>query len=99
MGVPTITFVGDTFAGRHSATHLTAAGLSDFCVHSIDDYVALAVDWTKRPRDLAALRAGLRARIAASPLNDETRFARNLSNELSLLWSQWCDLRRASGSG
>ncbi|WP_370631455.1 tetratricopeptide repeat protein [Methylosinus sp. Sm6] len=99
MGVPTVTFVGDTFAGRHSATHLTAAGLADFCVHSIDDYVALAVDWAKRPRDLAVLREGLRMRIAASPLNDQTRFGDNLSNELSRLWSQWCDLRRASVGG
>jgi predicted O-linked N-acetylglucosamine transferase (SPINDLY family) len=94
MGVPTVTFVGDTFAGRHSATHLSAAGLADFCTGSIDDYVALAVDWAKRPHDLADLRAGLRARIAASPLNDQLRFGQNLSNELMRLWAEWCDRRR-----
>ncbi|TDX61378.1 putative O-linked N-acetylglucosamine transferase (SPINDLY family) [Methylosinus sp. sav-2] len=95
MGVPTVTFVGDTFAGRHSATHLSAAGLADFCTYSIDDYVALAVDWAKRPQDLAALRAGLRDKVAASPLNDPVRFGQNLSNELSRLWTQWSNQRRA----
>jgi protein O-GlcNAc transferase len=98
MGVPTVTFVGDTFASRHSATHLTAAGLAEFCTPSIDDYVALAVDWAKRPQDLAALREGLRARVAASPLNDQQRFAENLSRELSRLWTQWCDLRGAGAA-
>ncbi|WP_159289037.1 tetratricopeptide repeat protein [Methylosinus sporium] len=99
MGVPTVTFVGDTFAGRHSATHLTAAGLSDFCAQSIDDYVALAVDWARRPEDLAALRAGLRDKVAASPLNDHVRFGQNLSSALSELWTGWCDRRRAHEAG
>jgi protein O-GlcNAc transferase len=97
MGVPTVTYVGDTFAGRHAASHLTAAGLADFCTQSIDDYVALAVDWAKRPRDLAVLRAGLREKIAASPLNDQLRFGQNLSKELERLWTRWCDLRREQG--
>ncbi len=96
MGVPVVTVVCDTFAGRHSATHLTAAGLADFCVESIDAYVALAVEWAQRPRELAALRAGLRARVAASPLNDQVRFGHHLSNELSRLWAEWCALRLES---
>ncbi|MBY6239911.1 tetratricopeptide repeat protein [Methylosinus sp. Sm6] len=99
MGVPTVALVGETFAGRHAASHLTAAGLADFCAQSIDDYVALAVDWAKRPRDLAALRAGLREKVAASPLNDQQRFGANLSKELEALWTRWCALRREQGSG
>jgi predicted O-linked N-acetylglucosamine transferase (SPINDLY family) len=95
MGVPTVTFVGDTFAGRHSATHLTAAGLGAFCVNSIDDYVAMAVDWTRRRDDLAELRRGMRARVAASPLCDAPRFAGNLSRELTRLWGEWCEARNA----
>jgi protein O-GlcNAc transferase len=94
MGVPTVTYVGDTFAGRHSASHLTAAGLGDFCTRSIDDYVALAVAWSRRREDLAELRRGLRDRLAASPLCDPPRFAENLSRELMRLWAQWCEGRR-----
>ena len=66
MGVPSVTFVGETFAGRHSATHLTAAGLGRFCANTIDDYVAMAVSWSRRQGELAELRAGLRERVAAS---------------------------------
>lgn len=96
MGVPTVTFVGDTFAGRHSATHLTAAGLGQFCTPSIDDYVALAVGWTHRRDELAQLRRSLRARVAASPLCDAPRFADNLSRELMRLWTEWCAARNAA---
>lgn len=93
MGVPTVTFVGDTFAGRHSAAHLTAAGLGSFCAHSIDDYVAMAVGWTQRRDELAELRRTLRERVAASPLCDAPRFADNLSRELMKLWAEWCEVR------
>jgi predicted O-linked N-acetylglucosamine transferase (SPINDLY family) len=95
MGVPTVTYAGDTFAGRHSATHLTAAGLSQFCTYSVDDYVALAVEWSRRRVELAELRRGLRDRVAASPLCDAPRFAQNLSRELMRLWTEWCEARRA----
>lgn len=95
MGVPTVTFVGDTFAGRHSAAHLTAAGLGQFCTSSVDDYVALAVGWAGRRDELAELRRSLREQVAASPLCDAPRFAAHLSNELMRLWSQWCAERTA----
>jgi protein O-GlcNAc transferase len=94
MGVPTVTYVGDTFAGRHSATHLTAAGLGQFCTHSVDDYVAMAVSWSRRREELADLRRSLRDRLSASPLCDAPRFAQNLSRELMRLWTDWCEVRR-----
>jgi predicted O-linked N-acetylglucosamine transferase (SPINDLY family) len=95
MGVPTVTYVGDTFAGRHSATHLTAAGVREFCTPSVDAYVATAVSWSRRREELAELRRGLRARLEASPLCDAPRFGKNLSDQLLGLWSDWCAGRRA----
>jgi len=98
MGVPTVTLVGDTFAGRHAASHLTAAGLRDFCTLTTDHYVALAVGWSTRRDELAAIRRQLRQRVAASPLCDAPRFAHNLSNELTRLWTAWTADRLAAGS-
>ncbi|ATQ71018.1 MULTISPECIES: tetratricopeptide repeat protein [Methylosinus] len=93
MGVPVVTMVGETFAGRHSATHLTAAGLSHFCTYSVEDYVELAVGWAERPQELASLRLRLREQVASSPLNDPVRFGNNLSTALMGLWKDWCDQR------
>ncbi len=94
MGVPTVTLVGDTFAGRHAASHLTAAGLQEFCTYSIDAYVDLAVDWARRPEGLSTLRSELRKRVSTSPLNDQIRFGHNLSAVLMRLWSEWCMRRQ-----
>jgi protein O-GlcNAc transferase len=93
MGVPTVTLIGDTFAGRHSATHLTAAGLSDFCTASIEAYIDLAVAWANRPDELAILRAELRNKVTASPLNDPVRFCHHLDAKLTGLWKDWCAMR------
>jgi predicted O-linked N-acetylglucosamine transferase (SPINDLY family) len=40
---------------------------------------------------LAALRAGLRSRMAASPLCDGKRFAANLAAILRRVWQQWIE--------
>jgi len=96
MGVPTLTLVGDTFAGRHAASHMTAAGLTEFCVESVDAYVEQAVAWTRRIDELTTLRAGLRERAAASPLHDPIRFGGNLDAAFRTLWQDWCS-QRSSG--
>jgi len=76
MGVPVIALIGDTLAHRHSAGYLTATGLADLVAADPDRYVELAVELAAdRPR-LAELRAGLRARMSASPLCDEAGFVR-----------------------
>jgi len=86
MGVPTLTLAGDTLLSRQGASLLTAAGLKDWVAASGEDYVdkaiALAGDLVK----LAALRAGLREQVLASPLFDAPRFAHNLEQAL---WGMW----------
>src|SRR5262249_33082148 len=68
MGVPVITWPGETFAGRHGLTHLSNVGLTQTIARSLDDYVALAVKYAEDQQGLAVLRAGLRQRMAWSPL-------------------------------
>lgn len=70
MGVPVVTLAGRLMAGRHSLSHLSNIGLPELVADSVDSYVAMAVALANdRPR-LAGLRAGLRPRMAASPLCD-----------------------------
>lgn len=90
MGVPTITMPGETFASRHSTSHLCNVGLADWVVAGPEHYVARAIAAASDLRALAALRAGLRARVRASPLCDAPRFGAHLGAALRQAWKDWC---------
>ncbi len=86
MGVPVITCPGETFASRHSLSHLSNVGLTDTIASDLDDYVERAVSWASDLPRLATVRAGLRERMAASPLCDAPRFVANLVTTLQQAW-------------
>lgn len=78
MGVPVITFPGQTFASRHSTSHLTNASCSEFIASDWPTYTNLATEWAARLPELATFRATLRPRMQASPLCNAPLFASNL---------------------
>ena len=58
MGVPVVTCPGETFASRHSLSHLSNVGLTETIAGDLDEYVELAVSLAEDLPRLAALRAG-----------------------------------------
>lgn len=90
MGVPTVTLPGEIFASRHSMSHLSNVGLSDWVARDHAEYVGLAVTKATDVAGLAALRAELRPRMKVSPLCDAPRFGRNLGVALRHAWHAWC---------
>lgn len=98
MGAPVIALPGETFAGRHAATHLYNAGYEDWIAKDEDDYVAIAVKWANDLEGLSKLRAEMRERVRASPLCDGPRFARNFESALRFMWKDWCD-EKLAGDG
>jgi len=90
MGVPTVTVPGETFASRHSVSHLSNVGLADWVAADVATYVELAVARASDLPALAALRSELRARVKASPLCDAPRFGRGLAAALRHAWRDWC---------
>ena len=61
MGVPTITFPGRTFAGRHSTSHLSNAGYGEFVADDLAGYIEMAVAWSQKIDRLAAARSEMRS--------------------------------------
>jgi protein O-GlcNAc transferase len=90
MGVPTVAMPGEIFASRHSMSHLSNAGLTDWVASDLNAYIELAVSKAADIAVLADLRAGLRARVKASPLCDAPRFGRSLGTALRAAWRDWC---------
>ena len=89
MGVPTVTCPGPSFAGRHAASHLHNAGLGQLIARDFEDYRAKAKALAAEPRQLAALRSGLRKRCTRSPLGNHLQFAANLDKAFRLMWQRW----------
>ena len=77
-GLPVLTCIGQSFAGRVAASVLSAAGLPELITASLHDYETLALRLGQQPEHLAALREKLRANTETCPLFDTARFTRNL---------------------
>jgi predicted O-linked N-acetylglucosamine transferase (SPINDLY family) len=90
MGVPVVTCPGETFAGRHSLSHLSSVGLIATVTLDSNTYVARALELGSDLPRLAALRAELRARMAGSSLCDGARFAQHLMALLQQVWREHC---------
>jgi predicted O-linked N-acetylglucosamine transferase (SPINDLY family) len=91
MGVPVVTFPGETFASRHALSHLSTAGLTETLAPDRTGYINMAVALAGDLPRLATLRSGLRERVAASPLCDGPQFAQNLTTLLREAWHRWCE--------
>ena len=78
VGVPVLTCAGETWPSRVAAGLLTAAGLPELVVGTLDAYLERAIQLGNSP----AMRADLRARLAASrscaPFFDTPGFVRAL---------------------
>ena len=89
MGVPVLTWPGDTTLSRQGLSILQNLGLADWVAQGADDYLARAVQHAGDLAALSALRQGLRDRLLASPLCDAPRFAQHLEVGLRGLWQRW----------
>ena len=88
MGVPVVTLVGDRPFSRSGASLLHNAGLTELIARTPDEYVRAAVDLAADRKRLAALRAGLRDRLRASPLLDAVGFARDVEGAFDAMWER-----------
>ena len=70
--------------------HAKLAGITETIAKDLEDYVRIAVALASDVTKLSALRAGLRQRVAASPLCDGRRFAEHFATLLREAWRKWC---------
>jgi predicted O-linked N-acetylglucosamine transferase (SPINDLY family) len=87
-GVPVLTCIGETFAGRVAASALTAVGLSEMITTTLDDYDALALDLARNPARLAATKTRLAANRVSYPLFDTNRFTRQLESAYTTMYER-----------
>jgi predicted O-linked N-acetylglucosamine transferase (SPINDLY family) len=87
-GLPLLTCLGGTFAGRVAASLLQAVGLPELVAGSLAEYEALALRLAREPATLAALRAKLAANLGASPLFATARACRHIETAYRTMWER-----------
>ena len=78
MGLPVLTCLGDSFAGRVAASLLTAAALPELVAATLDAYEARAIALARNAKVLALLRDKLARSVREARLFDGAAFARDI---------------------
>ncbi|MEO8507105.1 MAG: tetratricopeptide repeat protein [Betaproteobacteria bacterium] len=88
-GLPVLTCLGTTFAGRVAASLLRAVGLPELITPTLADYEALALRLAVDPDALARIRRSLAGSRDSSPLFDTARFTRHLEAAYCRMWQRF----------
>jgi predicted O-linked N-acetylglucosamine transferase (SPINDLY family) len=88
MGVPVLAVAGKSYVSRQGAAILTDAGLNEFVAESLERLVVLAKEWGGKREALAAVRAGLRSRVANSTVADGAAYVRDMEAALRRAWRE-----------
>jgi predicted O-linked N-acetylglucosamine transferase (SPINDLY family) len=87
-GVPVLTRLGQSFAGRVGASLLHAVGLPELVTRSAEEYRTLACEIAGSPQRLMDLKAKLAANRITMPLFDTARMTRNLEATYREMWER-----------
>jgi predicted O-linked N-acetylglucosamine transferase (SPINDLY family) len=85
-GLPLVTCVGSSFAGRVAGSLLCAIGLQQLITHSLADYEALALRLARDREALASIRATLAKNRETHALFDMNRFRRHIETAYLTMW-------------
>jgi protein O-GlcNAc transferase len=85
-GLPVLTCLGETFAGRVAASLLHAVGLPELVTTSFADYEALALQLARNPARMKELKDRLAKNRLTHPLFDTARSCRHLEAAYQQMW-------------
>lgn len=77
-GLPVLTQIGETFAGRVAASLLMAIGLPELVAETSEQYERIAIDLATQQEKLPGIKRKLAANRAAGPLFNTGLFTRHL---------------------
>jgi protein O-GlcNAc transferase len=88
-GVPVLTCLGPTFAGRVAASLLHAVGLPELIANSLEEYETLALKLASDPALLGSWRERLAQNRLSHPLFDTARLTRHIEAAYTTMTETW----------
>lgn len=87
-GLPVLTCMGDTFAGRVAASLLEASGLQELVTSSLAEYEEVALALARDPDRIGAVKDKLLRNRQSAPLFDTARYTRDLERAYTMMWER-----------
>jgi len=87
-GLPVLTQLGHSFAGRMAASLLDAVGLPELITRDAAAYEQMALKLATTPELLRELRERLERHRATSPLFNTARFTQHLERAYEMIWAR-----------
>jgi predicted O-linked N-acetylglucosamine transferase (SPINDLY family) len=88
-GLPVVTCLGTTFAGRVAASLLKALGLEELIAPSLEEYEALALKLAHNPSYLASVKDKLARHRDTFPLFNSERSTRQIEAAYTMMWERY----------
>ena len=88
-GLPVLTCLGETFAGRMAASLLAAVHMPELITSSIEEYEQAAVDLAASPERIADIKRRLAHNRLAAPLFDTGAFTQHLERAYSRIFERY----------
>jgi predicted O-linked N-acetylglucosamine transferase (SPINDLY family) len=88
-GLPVLTCLGRSFAGRVAASQLLALGMPELVTERLEDYEAEALRLARDPGHLQAIRHKVAQNRLTTPLFDTGRLVRHLETAFATMWDIW----------
>jgi len=85
-GLPVLTQIGETFAGRVAASLLTAVGLPELIVQTQEQFESVAIELATKPQLLAAIKDKLSENRLTKPLFDTKLYARHIESAYATMY-------------
>ena len=87
-GLPVLTCLGNTFAGRVAASLLYAVGLPELVTRSHEEYESLALKLATNPDTLAAIKRKLARNRSNHPLFNSELFTQHIEAVYTSMWQR-----------
>lgn len=88
MGLPVLSYIGETFCARVAASLLHSAGLDELITSTLDEYEAKALLYAHQPETLKKIKHQINTHVQNSYLFDTTKMARDLEH---IFYATWLD--------
>jgi predicted O-linked N-acetylglucosamine transferase (SPINDLY family) len=88
-GLPIVTYLGETFVQRVTASLLHAVGLSELITNSLEEYEVLALKLARDAPLLGTIKAKLAGNRHIYPLFNSEKLTRHLEAAYTSMWENW----------